>query len=99
MIKIYLTKKEGTEQIDEPKKGCWINMVHPTEKELNEIQERYDIEPDDVFICADVKPVDRLVHSAVIREKGGQFINVIHPMANIAPQSMLIIMRSNTLRT
>lgn len=51
--------------------------------------ENYVIEPDDVFICADVKPADRLAHTAVIREKGGQFINVIHPSANIAPSAQL----------
>ena len=47
--------------------------------------ENYVIEPDDVFICADVKPSDRMAHAMVIRERGGKFINVIHPTANIAP--------------
>ena len=51
--------------------------------------EDYQIETDDVFICADVKPADRLARSSVIREKGGVFINVIHPTANIAPTALL----------
>ncbi len=51
--------------------------------------ENYQIEPDDVFVCADVKPVDRLAHSAIIRAKGGEFVNVIHPSANIAPSAQL----------
>lgn len=51
--------------------------------------ENYQIEPDDVFICADVKPADRLTHAAVIREKGGEFVNVIHPTANVAPTAQL----------
>lgn len=51
--------------------------------------ENYNIEPDDVFICADVKPGDRIAHSAVIRGKGGRFINIIHPTANIAPTAQL----------
>ena len=51
--------------------------------------ENYQIEPDDVFVCADVKPSNRLVHAAVIREKGGEFVNVIHPTANIAPTAKL----------
>ena len=49
----------------------------------------YVIEPDDVFVCADVKPSDRIAHASVIREKGGQFVNVIHPTANIAPTAQL----------
>lgn len=51
--------------------------------------ENYTIEADDVFICADVKPTDRLEHAAVIRAKGGTFINVIHPTANVAPTAQL----------
>lgn len=51
--------------------------------------ENYQIEPDDVFVCADVKPADRLAHSAIIRERGGNFVNVIHPTANIAPTAQM----------
>lgn len=51
--------------------------------------ESYQIEPDDVFICADVKPADRMAHASLIREKGGEFVNVIHPTANIAPTAQL----------
>ena len=48
MIKIYITRKGVLEQIDEPEKGCWINLVHPSEKELKEIGERYNIDEDDI---------------------------------------------------
>lgn len=51
--------------------------------------EEYVVEPDDVFVCADVKPSDRIKHTSVIREKGGEFVNIIHPMANIAPSATL----------
>ena len=49
--------------------------------------ENYEVEPDDVFVCAEVKPTDRLHKSKIIREKGGIFINIIHPTANIASSS------------
>lgn len=51
--------------------------------------EEYVVETDDVFVCADVKPSDRIKHTSVIREKGGEFVNIIHPMANIAPSANL----------
>ena len=51
--------------------------------------EDYVIEPDDVFVCADVKPSDRIKHTFIIRDKGGVFVNIIHPMANIAPSANL----------
>ncbi len=51
--------------------------------------EDYVIGPDDVFVCADVKPSDRIAHASVIREKGGVFVNIIHPTANIAPTAQL----------
>lgn len=49
----------------------------------------YEIDPDDVFICAEVKPSDRISKSSAILAKGGQFINIIHPTANIAPTATL----------
>lgn len=49
----------------------------------------YEIMEDDVFINAEVKPIDRFTKSAIIREKGGQFVNIIHPSANIAPSAKL----------
>ena len=51
--------------------------------------EDYVIELDDVFVCADVKPSDRIAHASVISEKGGEFVNIIHPTANIAPTAHL----------
>lgn len=51
--------------------------------------ENYEIETDDVFICAEVKPADRFRLSNIIREKGGVFVNIIHPTANIAPSCQL----------
>lgn len=51
--------------------------------------ESYEIQDDDVFINAEVKPSDRIVKSNIIREKGGVFVNVIHPNANIAPSATL----------
>ena len=40
MMKIFLTKDGKLETIDKPKKGCWISLVHPTEKELQEQSEQ-----------------------------------------------------------
>lgn len=51
--------------------------------------ESYEIEADDVFINAEVKPIDRLNLSKAIRDKGGVFVNIIHPTANIAPTAKL----------
>ena len=61
MIKIYLTNKNGVlEQIEEPVKGCWISMVHPTEKELLEIEEKYNIEADDLRAALDEEEAARI---------------------------------------
>ena len=49
----------------------------------------YQIEPDDVFVCAESKPSDRVEKTRIIREKGGRFVNIIHPSANIAPSCVL----------
>lgn len=82
MVKIYLTKKGVLEQIEEPVKGCWINMIHPTEKELLEIEEKFKIEADDLRAALDEEEAARLTKEddytlvlmdiPVIEEKNGK---------------------------
>ena len=60
MVKIYMTKKGVLETVEEPQKGCWINMIHPTEKELIEIEEKYNIEADDLRAALDEEEASRL---------------------------------------
>lgn len=45
--------------------------------------EDYKIEEDDVFIGAIGDPVDKVKYYTPILERGGTFINLIHPLANI----------------
>jgi magnesium transporter len=48
MIKIYYTQDGITSEIDEIRENCWINMINPTEEELNMITERFQLDPDDL---------------------------------------------------
>ncbi|MCX8130720.1 MAG: magnesium transporter CorA family protein [Clostridia bacterium] len=47
MIEIFKTTENGQEhvRIDSIEKGCWIDLVAPTEEELNYIQEKLNILP------------------------------------------------------
>ena len=100
MIKIYLTKKGMLEQIDEPVKGCWINMVHPTEKELLDIEEKYNIEPDDLRAPLDEEEAARitkeddytlvLVDIPSIEEKNGKNRFTTIPLGIIMAKNALI---------
>lgn len=51
--------------------------------------EAYEIAPDDVFVNGEAKPTDRFNSSKIIRDKGGTFVNIIHPTANIAPTAIM----------
>ncbi len=46
MINIYKTNQENgvLEIIKEPVKGCWINLVRPSEKEIKEISKKLDVD-------------------------------------------------------
>jgi len=100
MVKIYLTKKGVLELVDEPQKGCWINMVHPTEKELQEIEERYNIEDDDLRAALDEEETTRitkedeytlvLVDIPSIEEKNGKNRFTTIPLAVILAKDALI---------
>ena len=60
MIKIYLTEDGCTNLINEPCKGCWINVVNPTEKEINYLLQQYDIDEDDFRAALDEEESSRI---------------------------------------
>ena len=45
--------------------------------------ENYAIEEEDVFVSAIGDPMDKVRYCAPIIEKGGKFINIIHPLATV----------------
>jgi len=51
--------------------------------------ENYQIEGDDVFIGAVGDPRDKVKYYSPIIERGGRFINLIHPLANIGKNVQL----------
>lgn len=60
MEKIYVYKDNALLQVDEPVRDCWINLVHPSEKELQEIEEKYNIESDDLRAALDEEEASRI---------------------------------------
>lgn len=100
MIKYFITKKGVLESIDTPVKGCWINMIHPTEKECLEIEEKYNIDPDDLRAALDEEETARLVKEddytlilvdiPAIEEKNGKNRFVTIPLAVIILKDYLI---------
>lgn len=100
MIKIFVTKKNVLEQIEEPVKDCWISMIHPTEKELQEIEEKYKIESDDLRAALDEEETTRitkednytliLVDIPSIEEKNGKNRFTTIPLAIIMAKDALI---------
>lgn len=49
----------------------------------------YVVQKDDVFICSYVDPKDRAKSVDLISQRGGEFINLIHPTANINRKSTI----------
>lgn len=46
MIRIFKTEEGLIHQIDEAENGCWIAMTNPTAAEIQEVSEKFDIDPD-----------------------------------------------------
>ena len=100
MVKMYMTKKGDLESIDAPQKGCWINMVHPNEKELAWVEERYNIEEDDLRAALDEEETTRitkeddytlvLVDIPSTEEKDGKSRFTTIPLAIILAKDALI---------
>jgi sugar O-acyltransferase (sialic acid O-acetyltransferase NeuD family) len=45
--------------------------------------ESYEIQEDDIFVGAIGDPIDKVKYYTPIIQRGGRFVNVIHPLANI----------------
>lgn len=45
MIQVFKTVEERLEQMEAFEKGTWVNLVNPSEKELNFVQEQFDMDP------------------------------------------------------
>jgi len=43
MVKIYKTRGEKLEELKEIERGCWVNIMHPTSKEVEDINQKLDI--------------------------------------------------------
>lgn len=78
MIKIYKSSESGEFfEIKELEKGCWINMVDPTELEIKCVSEKLGIEPDYLR-----DPLDEEEKSRIERENGTLLIIVDIPVIN-----------------
>lgn len=60
MQKIYKTFSDGMRLIEAPEKDCWISLVRPTEKEILDISQRYNIDPDDIRAALDPEERSRI---------------------------------------
>lgn len=60
MIKYYLTTDGITNEIDGIKENCWIDMVNPTEEELEMITKRFRLDPDDLRAALDEEESSRI---------------------------------------
>lgn len=78
MIKIYKSDECGrfyeTENLE---KGCWVNLVNPSEVEINIISEKLGIEPDYIK-----DPLDEEEKSRVEKDNGTLLIIVDIPVLN-----------------
>lgn len=60
MYEVFRTEHGVLSKLDQPKEGCWINMVAPTSRELNEIAEQYEIDLTDLATALDEEESSRI---------------------------------------
>ena len=76
MIKIYLTDEKGIlEETNEIVKGCWVNLVSPTEQEINDVANKLQIPLD--FIR---DPLDEEERSRIEKDDDNVLIIVNIPL-------------------
>ncbi len=78
MVEILLTDEKGSlQKLNSISDGCWINLIHPTEKEINEISKITNIERD--FLTAALDEEER---SRIESENGNTLILIDIPVAD-----------------
>lgn len=60
MVRIYKTIDSSLQTIEAPEKDCWIMMTRPSEAELRDISNRYEIDPDDLRAALDEEERSRI---------------------------------------
>ncbi|MCU5701732.1 magnesium transporter CorA family protein, partial [Bacillus cereus] len=75
MLNIYLTDRNGKlQEIEEMQKGCWINVLHPTEEEIQYLVQTLNVDLD--FIK---DPLDDEERSRIEKEDNNTLIIVDIP--------------------
>ncbi len=60
MVRIYKTVDASLKVIDAPEKDCWIMMTRPTEAELRDVAQRYEIDLNDLRAALDEEERSRI---------------------------------------
>ena len=63
-----------------------MNVKHISLPVLGSIQDHHP-KPDEVFLCAMGKTKAKLKCADLIAQRGGEFVNLIHPSAHVAPDA------------
>ena len=60
MLDIYTNSEKGIVKTDKITKDCWINLIRPTEDEINHVSERFDIPLEFLQAALDVEEKSRV---------------------------------------
>ncbi|MDD4164620.1 MAG: magnesium transporter CorA family protein [Eubacteriales bacterium] len=60
MVKIYFTEDGVVKKITEPQVGCWVSLINPSEKEVTDIAEQYNIDADSLRAALDEEERSRI---------------------------------------
>jgi magnesium transporter len=78
MLKIYFSDPQGQlQEVDEFVKGCWINLIHPTDEEIERVVQSLNIP---AYFLRD--PLDEEERSRIEKEDGSLLIIVDIPVKN-----------------
>lgn len=60
MIQFFLSDAEHLQKLDVPAAGCWINMVNPSDDEIQKIARRYAVDTDIIKAALDLDERSRI---------------------------------------
>lgn len=102
MVSYYKTINNRISQIENYEPGCWINYVEPEENEINEIIEKFNIEPDFLKASLDKEESSHIDHengitliiidTPIVEKRDGRLAYSTMPLSiMITPQNVITI--------
>lgn len=105
MVSIYKTTDDQLDKLNEPEKGCWINMIAPSNEEVSKLSEQLTLDKDFLSAALDEEESARIesdngqllvvVDVPTVGEEGESYVYATLPMGIVITEDYIVTVSSH----